>query len=410
LLLRDALPRSLAQVAQGATDQDKAIKAVRRILAVMERRPPQPEPSDDTQRAAGEGKGKGVSSSSLPSAAFVSLDPAASDGAVLDPSALHGRLVFEHVAFRYPARRDVQIYSDFQLTVEPGMTCALVGGSDSGKSTAVALVERFYDPDAGRVLLDGVDLRTLNLKWLRQQIGLVGQEPVLFDGSIAQNIAYGKPGATAQQIEEAARKSNAHGFISTFPDAYETRVGQGGSQLSGGQKQRIAIARAILKNPAILLLDEATSALDTESERIVQDALDALLAAQKRTTIVIAHRLSTIRTADKIAVVGDGRVIEEGTHDQLLWRRGHYHALVAASSSRGAQLHRRAEPGRPSLGGRRTPRAPGHRALNQLAGSAAAGSPPAGTPEQLCGSVPAGCGAAGARTMYTTTRPCLPAS
>merc|ERR1719379_52472 len=169
-------------------------------------------------------------------------------------------------------------------------------------------------------MIDGVDIRNLQLKWLRQQVGLVGQEPVLFSGTISQNIAYGLPDATEEQIVQAAKMANAHEFICNFPGAYETMVGQSGSQLSGGQKQRIAIARAIIKNPSVLLLDEATSALDTESERVVQEALDDLMAKHKRTTIVIAHRLSTVRNVDKIAVVEEGRIVEEGTYDELCVR------------------------------------------------------------------------------------------
>jgi len=293
----------LGQFAQGATDQSKAGQAVARILTVIDRPSP--------------------------------LDSQSEEGLTPEPRSLQGRVQFEHLYFRYPSRPDVQIYSDFSLSIEPGTTCALVGGSGSGKSTAVQLLLRFYDPDAGRVLLDGMDITTLQLKWLRQQIGLVGQEPILFDGTIAQNIAYGKPDASRAEIEEAARMANALTFIGTFPDLFDTRVGQGGGQLSGGQKQRIAIARAILKNPAILLLDEATSALDTESERVVQAALDALLAATKRTTIVIAHRLTTIRNADKIAVVGSGRVLEQGTHEELLalGKDGHYSKLIAVNAS-----------------------------------------------------------------------------
>ena len=191
------------------------------------------------------------------------------------------------------------------------------------------LLERFYDPDSGVVTLDGVDLRELNVRWLRQQIGLVGQEPVLFSGTIADNIANGKPGATRAEVEAAAKMANAHDFILGFQQGYETDVGEKGGQLSGGQKQRVAIARAMIKSPSILLLDEATSALDNESEKIVQAALDDLMAKRKRTTIVIAHRLTTIRHADKIAVVDKGRIVEEGNHDALMAKgpEGFYYKL-----------------------------------------------------------------------------------
>jgi ATP-binding cassette subfamily B (MDR/TAP) protein 1 len=183
----------------------------------------------------------------------------------------------------------------------------------------VALLQRFYDPQSGAVFLDGVDVRSLNLKWLRQQIGSVGQERVLFEGTVADNIAYGKAGATRTEIEEAAQLANAHAFIlDDLGEGYETQVGLRGSKLSGGQKQRVAIARALVRKPAIMLLDEATSALDNESEKVVQAALDELMTKQKRTTITIAHRLSTIRNADKIAVVNRGKVVEQGLHDDLL--------------------------------------------------------------------------------------------
>lgn len=206
---------------------------------------------------------------------------------------------------------------------------ALVGASGSGKSTAIQLTERFYDPDTGTVSLDGVDLKDLNVSWLRQQIGLVGQEPVLFSGTIAENIGYGCPGSTRDDVIAAAKMANAHNFIMEFPGGYDTDVGEKGGQLSGGQKQRVAIARAMVKNPTVLLLDEATSALDNESERVVQAALDNLLTKHKRTTIVIAHRLSTIRNADKICVVDAGRIVEEGTHDELMaiGEGGHYYQL-----------------------------------------------------------------------------------
>jgi len=221
------------------------------------------------------------------------------------------------------------VCNGYNLEIAAGTTVALVGASGSGKSTAIQLVERFYDPDSGSVTLDGVDLKKLNVRWLRQQIGLVGQEPVLFAGTISENIANGKPGSTRAEVEAAAKMANAFDFIQEFAAKFDTDVGEKGGQLSGGQKQRIAIARAIIKNPSVLLLDEATSALDTESERIVQAALDNLRVTQRRTTIVIAHRLSTIRNADKIAVVDKGKIVEEGTHDELLDKgpEGRYYNL-----------------------------------------------------------------------------------
>jgi len=218
------------------------------------------------------------------------------------PKDCKGRIELQNVHFTYPARLDQKVCNGYNLVVEAGTTVALCGASGSGKSTAIQLIERFYDPDQGNVSLDGVNIRDLNVTWLRQQIGLVSQEPVLFSGTIAENIAMGKPGATRAEVVAAAQMANAHTFISEFPDAYETDVGEKGGQLSGGQKQRVAIARAMIKDPAVLLLDEATSALDTESERIVQAALDSLLtSSKKRTTIMIAHRLSTIRNAARFA-------------------------------------------------------------------------------------------------------------
>ncbi|KAH7353067.1 hypothetical protein KP509_19G077400 [Ceratopteris richardii] len=227
-----------------------------------------------------------------------------------------GEIEFKNVDFSYPARPDVKIFSNFCFHVPEGMTVALVGESGSGKSTVVSLIERFYDPQGGSILLDGTDLRNLQLKWLRQQIGLVSQEPVLFGTSIRDNIASGKDGATLEEIEQAAALANASSFISRLPKGYDTLVGEHGTQLSGGQKQRVAIARAILKNPCILLLDEATSALDAASERLVQDAVDRVMLG--RTTVIVAHRLTTIKNADVIAVVQHGAIIEQGKHDELL--------------------------------------------------------------------------------------------
>ena len=248
-------------------------------------------------------------------------------------ASVSGQIVFENVQFAYPSRLENPIYKDFNLTVEAGTTVALVGSSGSGKSTAVQLVERFYDPDGGRVLLDGKDFKSLSVPWLRKQIALVGQEPVLFSGTIHENIARGKQGATREDVIAAAKMANAHAFIEEFDKGYDTDVGDGGGKLSGGQKQRVAIARAIIKNPAVLLLDEATSALDNESERIVQAALDELISSkeQKRTTLVIAHRLTTIRNADKIVVMEKGAVVEQGTHAELMALGGAYVALVEAA-------------------------------------------------------------------------------
>ncbi|XP_009415585.2 ABC transporter B family member 19 [Musa acuminata AAA Group] len=249
-----------------------------------------------------------------------------SDGKCL--AEVHGNIEFKDVTFSYPSRPDVIIFRDFSLFIPAGKTVAVVGGSGSGKSTVVALIERFYDPNQGLILLDNVDIKTLQLKWLREQIGLVNQEPALFATTILENILYGKPDATIAEVEAAASAANAHSFISQLPNAYNTQVGERGVQLSGGQKQRIAIARAMLKNPKILLLDEATSALDAGSESIVQEALDRLMVG--RTTVVVAHRLSTIRNVDMIAVIQQGQVVETGTHEELLAKgsSGAYASLI----------------------------------------------------------------------------------
>lgn len=212
-------------------------------------------------------------------------------------------------------------------------TVALVGESGSGKSTVISLIERFYDPDSGCVLLDNIDIKKVKISWLRQQMGLVSQEPILFNETIRANIAYGKLGdATEDEIIAATKAANAHNFIAALPNGYDTNVGERGVQLSGGQKQRIAIARAILKNPKILLLDEATSALDAESERVVQDALDSVMV--NRTTVVVAHRLTTIKNADIIAVVKNGAIAEKGRHEALMKiTDGAYASLVALHMS-----------------------------------------------------------------------------
>uniref|UniRef100_A0A8C3CIA4 ABC-type xenobiotic transporter n=1 Tax=Cairina moschata TaxID=8855 RepID=A0A8C3CIA4_CAIMO len=248
-------------------------------------------------------------------------------------SNFEGNIEFRNINFVYPTRPEVQVLQGLTVKVNKGQTLALVGSSGCGKSTTIQLLERFYDPAEGQVLADGFDTKSLHLQWLRSKLGLVSQEPILFDCSIAENIQYGDNSRVVSQeeIEAAAKAANIHAFIEKLPEKYNTRVGEKGTQLSGGQKQRIAIARALVRNPAILLLDEATSALDTESEKIVQKALDN--ARQGRTCIIIAHRLTTIQNADIIAVIQNGRVVEQGTHSQLLAKEGHYYALVNAQVS-----------------------------------------------------------------------------
>jgi ATP-binding cassette subfamily B (MDR/TAP) protein 1 len=255
------------------------------------------------------------------------IDSSDETGTVLEN--VKGDIELRHLSFTYPARPDIQIFRDLCLTIRAGKTVALVGESGSGKSTVISLLQRFYDPDSGHITLDGVELKKLQLKWLRQQMGLVGQEPVLFNDTIRANIAYGKgseEAATESEIIAAAELANAHKFISSIQQGYDTVVGERGIQLSGGQKQRVAIARAIVKEPKILLLDEATSALDAESERVVQDALDRVMV--NRTTIVVAHRLSTIKNADVIAVVKNGVIAEKGTHETLIKIEGGVYASL----------------------------------------------------------------------------------
>ncbi|KAF2404519.1 ATP-binding cassette transporter ABC4 [Trichodelitschia bisporula] len=263
------------------------------------------------------------------------INPESEDGD--KPATFEGVIELRHVKHIYPSRPEVVVMEDVNLLIPAGKQTALVGASGSGKSTIVGMVERFYDPVGGEVLLDGRNIQTLNVRWLRQHISLVQQEPVLFSVTIYENIRYGllgtefehaAPEKQRQMIEDAARMANAHDFIVALPEGYETNVGDRGFLLSGGQKQRVAIARAVVSDPRILLLDEATSALDTKSEGVVQAALDR--AAEGRTTIVIAHRLSTIRHADNIVVMQQGRIIEQGKHDELLDSKGAYYNLVEA--------------------------------------------------------------------------------
>ncbi|XP_050434282.1 ATP-dependent translocase ABCB1-like [Adelges cooleyi] len=254
------------------------------------------------------------------------IDPYSTQGKKLKK--IQGKIEFKNVKFAYPTRSTEPVLNNLSLTIEPGQTVALVGSSGGGKSTIGSLLLRFYDPESGNVSLDGVNLKDINVHWLRENIGVVSQEPILFGVSIAENIKYGQTNCTQQDVISAAMTANAHPFIIKLPKGYDTLVGDKGSQLSGGQKQRIAIARALVRDPKILLLDEATSALDAHSEGVVQDALEK--AQKDRSTIIIAHRLSTIRNADVIYALQKGNVVESGTHDSLMAQNGLYSHLVSA--------------------------------------------------------------------------------
>lgn len=231
------------------------------------------------------------------------------------PTQTNGQISFENVRFSYPSRKDHEVLKGINFEVQPGQAVALVGSSGSGKTTVSSLLLRFYDPNEGTIRLDGKRVDQLKLSWLREQIGVVSQEPILISANIEENIRYGRPGATADEVMAAAKAANAYDFVMNFPEGFKTKVGEKGIQLSGGQKQRVAIARAILKDPKILILDEATSNLDSSSEHLVQEALQRLMAG--RTTLIIAHRLATIRDADLIFVMNDGKIVQTGRHSDL---------------------------------------------------------------------------------------------
>ena len=231
-----------------------------------------------------------------------------------------GKVELSEVSFYY--KQDKQVLKNINLLVKPGQVIALVGASGAGKTTLVKLISRFYDPQKGKISIDDIDIRDLDIVSLRRQIGIVPQENILFSGTIAQNIAYGQDQLDFKAIEKASQIANADSFIMQFPQGYHTWVGERGVNLSGGQKQRIAIARAVMLNPRIMILDEATSALDSSSEALVQEALERVM--ENRTVFVVAHRLSTIRNADCIVVLEDGQIVESGNHDQLLVKKGHY--------------------------------------------------------------------------------------
>lgn len=248
-------------------------------------------------------------------------------GAVI-PDRIEGNVEAREVCFAYSSRPNTLVLRNFSLKIEAGKCVALVGQSGSGKSTIIGLIERFYDPVSGTITIDGKDLRSYNLRALRQHMALVGQEPTLLGGTIRDNILYGKENATDAEMIEAAKIANAHNFISSLKDGYDTMSGDKGAQLSGGQKQRIAIARAVIRRPSILLLDEATSALDSESEVMVQEALERVMGG--RTSIVVAHRLTTIQNVHSIAVIADGIIVEQGSHKQLISRgeKSPYFSLI----------------------------------------------------------------------------------
>ena len=235
-------------------------------------------------------------------------------GEITNP--IHGDVKFDKVSFHYPQRKDIKVLDELSFSAKRGEKIALVGSSGAGKSTIASLLQQFYTQTSGTYTIDGIDVKEISLTHLRENMALVPQEVILFSGTIRDNILFGKHDASQEEVEIAAKKANAYDFIKSFPEEFETEVGDRGIQLSGGQKQRIAIARAILKDPTILILDEATSALDAESERLVQEALDRLM--ESRTSFIIAHRLSTIRKADTILVMEHGKVVEQGTHEELI--------------------------------------------------------------------------------------------
>jgi len=285
----------------------------------------------DLQRAAG-------AAERLAELLAVRPEIAAPPDPVALPVPARGAVGFERVAFHYPSRPDAAALADFTLAVAPGERVALVGPSGAGKTTVFQLLLRFYDPAAGAITIDGIDIRTAAPAAARARIGLVPQDPVVFSANAWENIAYGRPDATREEIRRAADAAAASAFLDRLPQGFDTFLGEKGVRLSGGQRQRIAIARAVLRNPAILLLDEATSALDAESERLVQEALERLMAG--RTTLVIAHRLSTILGADRIVVMDRGRIVAVGRHAELLAAGGLYARLAALQFDRSGEPER----------------------------------------------------------------------
>ena len=261
------------------------------------------------------------------------------DTSALSPLNVYGSIELKNIDFCYPTRPEVLVLSNFSLKVSGGQTLAVVGVSGSGKSTIISLIERYYDPVAGQVLLDGRDLKSYNLRWLRSHMGLIQQEPIIFSTTIRENIIYARHNASEAEMKEAARIANAHHFISSLAHGYDTHIGMRGVELTQGQKQRIAIARVVLKNAPILLIDEASSSIESESSRVVQEALDTLIMGNK-TTILIAHRAAMMRHVDNIVVLNGGKIVEQGTHDTLSSKNGLYVRLMQPHYGKGLRQHR----------------------------------------------------------------------
>jgi len=307
----------------------KALGASERVFQLIDRKSMIPSQGGDTFVNKNYNLNDDSDDSGNTSSANTPTSISAADS-ITSESDLRGYVELKNVSFAYPSRKEMEVLKDLTLTVHPGKITSLVGESGGGKSTVAKLVMRFYDPLRGEITIDGKDIKNYDLRWLHKQIGFVSQEPLLFAATIKENIIYGLQDKdktiSDQLIVDAAKKANAHDFIMSFPDKYDTVVGERGIRLSGGQKQRIAIARAILMNPRILLLDEATSALDSESEYLVQQALDRIMIG--RSVLVIAHRLSTVKNAHQVVVIEKGEVVEVGTHDELIQKEGSYAQLV----------------------------------------------------------------------------------